>query len=173
MSIQIMNKELLAIHTETQIIKAIGERLLAQFSIQRLHLEKGNDETYLFIDDQIKSFLFQSELAYQFLFPSVDKFLQRIRHFQASVVFICYESEPLVCLDAYLAQHQLILKEALETLESYRLIHASAEPEPESEHITKPDPEFTFPISSLDSEEVTQHLTKFKTELENFKLETN
>lgn len=139
-----MNKELLAIHTETQIIKAIGERLLDQFSMLRLHLEKGDDETYIFIDDQIKSFVVQSELAYQFLFPSVDKFLQRVRHFQASVNTICYESKPLVCLDAYISQHQLILKEALETLESYRLIHEAAQltEQRELEQLTQSEPVF-------------------------------
>lgn len=137
-----MNKELLAIHTETQIIKAIGERLLSQLSIQRLHLEAGDDQTYFFADGQMQAFIFHSELAYQLLFPSVDSFLQRVREFQLSVATICYETEPLVCHDAYVLQHQLILKEALETLESYRLIHEAAESESESEQLTQSEPGF-------------------------------
>jgi hypothetical protein len=74
-----VNNELSAIQTEQQLIEVIGVHIISQLGGQRWHLENGDTQTFDFLSRQLQTFTYQSELAYQLLFPSVDSFLESVR----------------------------------------------------------------------------------------------
>ncbi len=151
-----MNKELLAIHIEKQIIKAIGERILDQMEVNRLHLDSGDIQTYRFMFDRLSVFIFESEIAYQVEFSSVGNFLERIRHFVYKNSMF-YMAESFASHDSYVSEFQLILKEALEALDA---LESSQLSEPiESEQVTKREPEF-IDMSSTAVTDVIETISK-------------
>jgi hypothetical protein len=66
---------------QQQIIHAIGNRVINQINTMERLLKEGNKPVVDFVWSQVKVFVFESELAYQSVFPSVDTFLTASRRY--------------------------------------------------------------------------------------------
>jgi hypothetical protein len=117
-----MNKELSSIQIEHQIIEVIGSHIIRQLSQQRSFLEGGDTQTFSYISGHLHTFIFQSELAYQVIFPSVDCFLARVRTL-CSKPYYYNEDDCLLIHDELVSKFQVILKDSLDILDAFKEIH--------------------------------------------------
>lgn len=121
-----MNNELQAIKIEQQLMEVIGAHIIRSLDYQRLQLEIGDVQTFNYCEDKLHTFVFQSELAYQLAFPSVDSFLERVRYFLLKTSCYCYEHDCLIKHDDFIAKVKAILKESLDTLYASKVIYETA-----------------------------------------------
>lgn len=111
-----MNKELQAIQIEQQLIETIGAHIINQLGQQRRQLELVDIQTFNFLLLQLQTFLFQSQLAYSFLFPSVGSFLDSVRTFFLKTPTYVYKDDALIKHDEFVNEVQSLIKKALNTL---------------------------------------------------------
>jgi hypothetical protein len=118
-----MNQELAAIQTEQQLIEVIGAHIISQLDHQRRLIEKGDTQTFFYMSGNIQTFIFQSELAYQSVFPSVDIFLEKLRSLFSKTLPYHFGDDCLIKHDHFVSKVQTILKSSLETLDSFKVKH--------------------------------------------------
>ena len=111
-----MNKELQATQTEQQLIEVIGVHILSRLARQRVHLAAEDIQTFDYLSDQLRVFIFQSELAYSFVFPLVGSFLKNVRHLPIEITYF-YSDDALIKHDEYVSKVQSLIKESLNTLD--------------------------------------------------------